>query len=55
MRPGEPFNPFRLFNGLFVREALARHRGLSPGAKLAYGLPAFPLKPIPVQEVADPP
>ena len=37
MRPGEPFNPFRLFNGLFVPEALARRRGLSPGAKLAYG------------------
>jgi hypothetical protein len=37
MRPGEPLNPFRLFNGLFVPEALARHRGLSPGAKLAYG------------------
>ncbi len=37
MKPGEPFNPFRLFNGLFVPEALARHRGLSPGAKLAYG------------------
>lgn len=33
----KPFNPFRLFNGLFVPEALARHRGLSPGAKLAYG------------------
>jgi len=37
MKPGDPFNPFRLFNGLFVPEALARHRGLSPGAKLAYG------------------
>lgn len=37
MNPGEPFNPHGLFHGLFVPEALARYRGLSPGAKLAYG------------------
>ncbi len=37
MKPGEPFNPFRLFNGLFVPEALAQFSGVSPGAKLAYG------------------
>ena len=37
MKPGDPFNPYGMFNGLFVPEALARCRGLSPGAKLAYG------------------
>jgi hypothetical protein len=37
MKPGEPFNPYQLFHGLFVPEALARYTGLSPGAKLAYG------------------
>jgi hypothetical protein len=37
MKPREPFNPYRLFNGLFVPEALARYGGVSPGAKLAYG------------------
>jgi hypothetical protein len=37
MKAGEPFNPFGLFHGLFVPEALARYRGVSAGAKLAYG------------------
>src|SRR4051812_5326338 len=37
MKPGEPFNPYNVFHALFVPEALARFRGLSPGAKLAYG------------------
>jgi hypothetical protein len=37
MKPGDPFNPYRLFNGLFVPEALAQFSDVSPGAKLAYG------------------
>jgi hypothetical protein len=31
---GEPFNPFGLFNRIFVPEALVRAKGISPGAKL---------------------
>jgi hypothetical protein len=34
---GEPFNPFRFFNGIFVPEALVRTKLVSAGAKLAYG------------------
>lgn len=34
---GERFNPYRLFTGLFIPEALARNPGISPTAKLAYG------------------
>lgn len=37
MKPGEIFNPWKLFTGLFVPNALARFPGLSPGAKLLYG------------------
>jgi hypothetical protein len=37
LRPGDPFNPFKLFNGSFIPEAVSRYRGLSPGAKLIYG------------------
>ena len=37
MRRGEPFNPYRMFTGVFVPEALVKWPGLSPGAKLAYG------------------
>jgi Helix-turn-helix domain len=36
-KSGEVFNPFRMFTGLFVPEALARCRPISGGAKLAYG------------------
>ena len=32
---GQPFNPYKLFTGIFVPEALVRFRGLSSGAKLA--------------------
>jgi helix-turn-helix protein len=35
---GQPFNPFRLFFGVFVPEALLRFSRLSAGAKLCYGL-----------------
>ena len=34
---GELFNPYKLFHGIFIPEALVRFRGVSPGAKLAYG------------------
>src|ERR1035438_6145751 len=34
---GEPFNPYKLFNGSFISEHISRYRGLSPGAKLIYG------------------
>lgn len=37
LRVGEPFNPFKLFNGIFIPEALVRTGLVSPGAKLAYG------------------
>jgi hypothetical protein len=36
-RVGEPFIPFKKFNGLWVPEALACWRGVGPGPKLAYG------------------
>ena len=34
---GEKFNPYKLFNGLFVPEAVCKYRGLSLGAKMTYG------------------
>jgi hypothetical protein len=34
---GKPFNPFGLFNGILIPEVLVRAKGISPGAKLAYG------------------
>jgi len=37
MKIGQPFNPFRVFKGIFIPEALVRTNGISPGAKLAYG------------------
>jgi helix-turn-helix protein len=36
-QPGQPFNPYGLFHGIFIPEALVRFSGLSPGAKIAYG------------------
>src|SRR5262249_15404111 len=36
-QPGEPFNPYRMFNGLFIPEGLARCSWISGGAKLAWG------------------
>jgi hypothetical protein len=36
LQVGQPFNPFGLFNGLWVPECLARCRWLSGGAKLAW-------------------
>ena len=34
---GQPFNPYKLFTGIFIPEALVRYRGLTCGAKIAYG------------------
>lgn len=36
-RPGQPFNPYGLFHGIYIPEALVRCKEISPGAKLAYG------------------
>jgi helix-turn-helix protein len=36
-KPGEPFNPYGLFTGIYVPEAICRYRGLSLGAKMVYG------------------
>jgi hypothetical protein len=37
LKAGEPFNPFRVFTGLFVPSGVAECRTLHQGAKLAYG------------------
>jgi len=34
---GQPFNPYKLFTGIFVPDALVRTSRISAGAKLAYG------------------
>jgi hypothetical protein len=33
LQVGQPFNPFRLFTGIFIPEALVRSSLVSPGAK----------------------
>jgi hypothetical protein len=35
--PGQRFNPFRRFAGIYIPEAVCKYRGLSAGAKLIYG------------------
>jgi hypothetical protein len=37
LQVGHPFNPFKLFTGIFIPEALVRSNLVSPGAKMAYG------------------
>jgi helix-turn-helix protein len=37
LRIGQHFNPYKLFTGIFIPEALVRYRGLTCGAKIAYG------------------
>jgi len=37
LQVGQPFNPFGLFNGIFIPEALMRAKNISPGAKVTYG------------------
>src|SRR4051812_45895582 len=34
---GQKFNPYKIFTGIFIPEALVRHPGVSPTAKLVYG------------------
>ena len=34
---GQPFNPYRLFTGIFIPEALVRSKVVSVGAKMAWG------------------
>jgi len=34
---GQPFNPYKLFKGIFIPEPLVRSRDISAGAKLIYG------------------
>lgn len=34
---GQPFNPYRLFHGIFLPEALLSYPNMEPGAKLCYG------------------
>lgn len=36
MRVGAPFNPYRVFQGVFAPYWLLEHRGISTGAKLCY-------------------
>ena len=35
-RIGQPFNPFRLFTGIFIPDGMVRSTSISPGAKLTY-------------------
>jgi hypothetical protein len=37
LQPGEVFNPFRMFTGVFIPEGLVRCDWISAGAKLAWG------------------
>lgn len=37
MRAGQRFNPHRMFTGIFIPDAVYRHPGLTPTAKLLYG------------------
>lgn len=37
LQVGQPFNPFKLFTGIFVPEGLVKLNTLSPGAKVTYG------------------
>ena len=37
LQPGEPFNAYRMFNGLYIPEGLARCHWISAGAKLVWG------------------
>jgi hypothetical protein len=37
LQEGQPFNPYGLFTGIFIPEALVRYPEISAGAKIAYG------------------
>jgi hypothetical protein len=34
---GQPFNPYKVFTGVFIPDPLLTYRHLTPGAKLTYG------------------
>jgi hypothetical protein len=34
---GQPFNPYKLFTGIFIPEAICKYSGISAGAKIVYG------------------
>jgi Helix-turn-helix domain len=36
-KAGQPFNPFQLFTGIFIPEAMVRCNLASPGANVAHG------------------
>jgi hypothetical protein len=36
MQVGSPFNPYKVFQGIFAPYWLLEHRGISTGAKLCY-------------------
>jgi hypothetical protein len=36
-RIGRPFNPYRLFTGIFIPDGMVRSTIISAGAKLTYG------------------
>jgi hypothetical protein len=42
MKIGERFNPYKRFPGIHIPEPVCKYRGLSPGAKLVYGLNTTP-------------
>jgi hypothetical protein len=37
MKPGDLYNPYKTFVGLFIPNAIAKYRDLSPGAKICLG------------------
>lgn len=37
LRVGQPFNPFGLFHGIWILEAMVRAKCISAGAKITYG------------------
>lgn len=37
LQPGQPFNPYRMFTGIFIPEGLVRCSWIGAGAKLAWG------------------
>jgi hypothetical protein len=37
IKVGEPFNPYKLFTGIFIPEGVYKYKGLTAGAKLVYG------------------
>jgi hypothetical protein len=36
LQVGQPFNPIKLFTGIFIPDALVKAKGISLGAKMTY-------------------